>query len=251
MTRRLLIGAINTICLMVAAPASPQQSHCAECHYADPAAPRRDHWNEWERSPHGRNRVGCESCHGGNAQEFEDFLAHRGVLSSSDKASPVNRKNLPFTCGQCHIGPLVAFEDSRHYELLRSGSTGSNNGPTCSTCHGAVDGRVLSPKALASQCGDCHGPGEVAPRAERVRLVREQYEGLTVVREQVKRARSLIKRVDDKERRAELTKALDRVQGPLTRAVDAGHKFVYEDLKQYLAIAEERVQVVLATFANR
>jgi hypothetical protein len=246
---RLLIGAmVNAACLLVAASASAQQSHCADCHYADPAAPRRDHLNEWDRSPHGRNNVGCEKCHGGNAKEFEGFLAHRGVLSPADKASPVNRQNLPFTCGKCHVGPSVAFEDSKHYGLLRSGS---NKGPTCSTCHGDVDGRVLSPKALASQCGDCHGPREVAPRAERVRLVREQYEGLTVVREQVKLARSLIKRVDDKERRAELTNALEQVQVPLTRAVDAGHKFIYDDVKESLAIAQKRVEVVLTTLANR
>jgi hypothetical protein len=249
MSSRLLIAAmVNAACLLFAAPVSAQPSRCADCHYANPAAPRRDHLDEWDRSPHGRNDIGCEKCHGGNAKEFEGFLAHRGVLNSVDKSSPVNRRNLPFTCGKCHVGPSVAFEGSKHYELLKSGS---NNGPTCSTCHGAVDGRVLSPKALASQCGDCHGPREVAPRAERVRLVREQYEGLTVVREQVKLARSMIKRVDDKKRRAELTTALDQVQVPLTRAVDAGHKFVYDDLKQFLAIAQTRVEGVLATLANR
>lgn len=248
MTRILKVVALCAAGLLLAESARAQQSVCADCHYANPTSPRRDHLNDWDRSPHGRNSVGCEKCHGGNAREFEGFLAHRGVLNPVDKSSPVNRQNLPFTCGKCHVGPSVAFEASKHYDLLRSGT---NKGPTCSTCHGEVDGRVLSPKALASECGDCHGPREVAPRAERVRLVREQYEALTVVREQVKLARSLIKRVDDKERRAELTRALDQVQGPLTRAVDAGHTFVYDDLKQHLAAAQKQVEVVLATLANR
>jgi nitrate/TMAO reductase-like tetraheme cytochrome c subunit len=228
--------------------ASAQQSYCADCHYANPSAPRPDHLEEWDRSPHGRNRVGCEKCHGGNATAIEGFRAHAGVLNSADDFSSASRRNLPLTCGQCHAAPSVAFESSRHYELLRSGSS---HGPTCSTCHGAVDGRVLSPKALASKCGECHGPDEVAPRAGRVQAVREQYEGITAVREQVKQAQSLIKRVTDRRRRADLTSALDRAQAPLVRAVEAGHKFVYDDLKVQLEMAQQRVEALLNMLANR
>jgi hypothetical protein len=228
--------------------AEAQRSRCADCHYADPAAPRRDHLNEWDRSLHGRNNVGCEKCHAGDAGASEKFIAHRGVQRAGDTASPVNRQNLPATCGRCHTGPSLAFENSRHYQLLR---TGSRKGPTCSTCHGEVDGRVLSPKALASQCGDCHGPGEAAPRAERARLAREHYEGLTAVREQVKLARSLIKRIDEPGRRAELNEALDQVQVAVTLAVDAGHKFVYDNLKEDLARAQKRIEPILAKLVNR
>ena len=142
----------------------------------------------------------------------------------------------------------MAFQDSRHYQLLQSGD---DRGPTCSTCHGETDGRLLSPKALASQCNQCHGPGEQAPRAERARQVREQYEGLTVVREQMKLAQSLIKRVTDKKRRAEYDEALNQAQVPLTRAVNAGHKFVYDDLKEYLGVAQKRVEALLNRLANR
>jgi hypothetical protein len=228
--------------------ASAQQSYCADCHYANPSAPRQDHLEEWDRSPHGHNRVGCEKCHGGNATAVEAFRAHAGVLNSADDFSSASRRNLPLTCGQCHVAPSVAFEASRHYELLRSGSS---HGPTCSTCHGAVDGRVLSPRALASKCGECHGPDEVAPRAGRVEAVRAQYERLAAVREQVKQAQSLIKRVSDQKRRADLTSALDRAQAPLVRAVEAGHKFVYDDLKAQLATAQQRVDALLNALANR
>jgi nitrate/TMAO reductase-like tetraheme cytochrome c subunit len=162
--------------------------------------------------------------------------------------SPVNRRNLATTCGTCHTGPLIAFQKSKHYELLQSASS---NGPTCSTCHGEVDGRVLSAKALASECSDCHGPGERAPRSERARQVREQYEALAVVREQMKLAQSLIKRVDDKTRRASLTEAYQQAEVPLRRAVDAGHQFVYGDLREYLAVARTRVEALLSSMANR
>jgi hypothetical protein len=241
---------VSIAALAIAASASPQippQSGCADCHVANPAAPRRDHLEAWDRSAHGRANIGCEKCHGGNPRTFDDLPAHAGIIRPSDPRSPVNRRNLPATCGACHRGPLAAFEDSRHYQLLTSGE---HKGPTCSTRHGEVDGRVLSAKALASKCNDCHGPGEVAPRAERARQVREQYEQLAVVRQQMKQAQSLIKHVSDKKRRASLTQTYDQAQIPLTRAVDAGHRFNYSELQEYLSLAQQRVNALLSTLAN-
>ncbi len=232
---------------LAAAQIAPQ-SGCADCHFADPKAPRRDHLESWDRSPHARANVGCEKCHGGNPHTFEAFLAHSGIVRPIDPRSPVNRRNLAATCGACHVGPFVAFQKSRHYELLRSGSP---NGPTCSTCHGDVDGRVLSARALASECNECHGPRERAPRAERASLVREEYEALKAVREQMKLAQSLIKRVDDKARRASLSEAYQQAEVPLRAAIDAGHQFVYADLRERLAVARARVEALLSSLANR
>ena len=241
-------AALFALLMLATPPASAQQSFCADCHYANPSAPRQDHLEEWDRSPHGRNRVGCEKCHGGNATTTEGFRAHAGVLNSADDFSKVSRRNLPLTCGQCHVAPEVAFESSRHYQLLRSGS---GRGPTCSTCHGAVDGRVLSPRALAAKCGECHGPDEAAPRAGRVAEVRDQYEAISAVRGQVKEAQALIKRVNDRKRRDELTRALNGVQTPLVEAVDAGHKFVYGDLRDHLTAARQRIETLLDALTNK
>jgi len=160
----------------------------------------------------------------------------------------VNRRNLPRTCGACHVGPFVAFQDSRHGQLLQEQN---ENGPTCSTCHGEVDGRLLSAKALAAACNQCHGAGDVAPRSERARQVREQYEDLTAVRDQMKLAQTLIKRVNDKSRRASLTEAYRQAEIPLKRAVDAGHRFVYDELRTDLSVARARVQALLTSLANR
>src|SRR5581483_9377815 len=110
---------------------------------------------------------------------FEPFLAHNGILDASDGRSPVNRANLPTTCGRCHVGPFVAFQGSRHSQLLGSGAA---DGATCSTCHEVVAGRLLSPKALEARCNECHGPGEVAPRVDRAKQAREMYEALHAVR---------------------------------------------------------------------
>jgi hypothetical protein len=238
-------------CVFLASnPANAQQaSRCADCHYAQAANQRADdHLLDWDRSPHAQENVGCEKCHGGNSTTFESAIAHRGVLHSTNKKSPVNRANLPATCGSCHVGPFVAFQASRHYELLK---TGSDRGPTCSTCHDAVSGTLLSPKALESQCGSCHGPKEVAPRAGRARDARTMYENLGVVAKELKLANAMIKRVSDKQRRADLLEDYRQAEVPLTRAINAGHKFVYDDLNEHLTTAQTRIEKLLANLANR
>ena len=83
---------------------------------------------EWDFSPHRESRVGCEKCHGGNPNTFESFPAHVGVLNSGNPSSPVNRRNIPKTCGSCHSGPFVAFQSSVHYGLLQDGN---QNVPVC------------------------------------------------------------------------------------------------------------------------
>ncbi|MGC4084343.1 MAG: hypothetical protein QM736_20085 [Vicinamibacterales bacterium] len=85
---------------------------------------------------------------------------------------------------------------------LRAAPEGRRSRSTCSTCHDPVAGDLLSPKALEKQCSECHGPKEVAPRAERARNARTMYQGLNAIREQLKLANAMIKRVDDKQRRA-------------------------------------------------
>jgi len=235
--------------LAVGVPASAQQaSRCADCHFAQSSAPSQDHLFDWDRSPHGRNRVGCEKCHGGNATLFEPTLAHRGILNAGNKKSPVHRANLPATCGGCHVGPFVAFQESRHFELLKRGD---EHGPTCSTCHDEVAGQLLSPKALERQCSRCHGEKEIAPRAERARKARGMYEAMNVVREQLKLANAMIKRVNDEQHRADLMNEYEQAQVPLSRAISSGHKFVYAELEEYLNVAQQRVEKLMTRIANR
>jgi hypothetical protein len=249
MNRLSTATALMVSLLISAVPASAQpNSRCADCHFAQNNIPAPDHLFDWDRSPHGRNRVGCEKCHGGNSTVFESALAHRGVLNSGNTKSPVNRANLPATCGGCHVGPFVAFQDSRHYDLLKKGEP---YGPTCSTCHDAVAGQLLSPTALEKQCGRCHGAGEVAPRAERAKNARGMYESLNAVRSQLKLASTMIRKIDDKERRADLMNEYEQATVPLTRAINAGHKFVYTDLNEFLGVAQTRVEKLMGRIVNR
>jgi len=248
MNRLSVAGAIISLFLAATPAVAQQASRCADCHFAQNTVPNPDHLYDWDRSPHARNNVGCEKCHGGNATVFEASIAHRGILNPANKQSPVNRANLPATCGGCHVGPFVAFQDSRHYELLKGGD---QHGPTCSTCHDPVAGQLLSPKALEKQCSQCHGPKEVAPRAERARNARQMYESLNAIRDQLKLANAMIKRVDDKQRRADLMNEYEQASVPMTRAINAGHKFVYGELDEYLKVAQERVEKLMAHIANR
>ena len=242
----MLLSALATLA------AAPDQiaplSGCADCHFADAKAPRRDHVEGWDRSPHARAGVTCEQCHGGNPRTFDAVLAHAPMIRSIDGKSPVNRRNLPVTCGGCHTGALAAFRRSQHFELLQSGRT---HAPTCSTCHGDVEARVLSARALASQCDECHGARQQAPRVDRAQAVREEYEALTMVRDRLKLARSLINRVDDATRRASLEDAYRQAEVPITLAIDAGHQFVYDDLRHDVALAGARLDALLSQLVVR
>jgi hypothetical protein len=233
--------------LVTAAPAAAQQSRCADCHFSTPDAPAPDHFSDWDRSAHGRNNVGCERCHGGNATTFEPFLAHQGILNSSNPASPVNRRNLSATCGTCHTGPFVAFQKSQHFALLKKDDA---RAPVCSTCHGSVGFYRPSARAIETQCRQCHGPSGTAPRAERAESARTLYEALSETRDLMKSVRPLVNRVGDKARRAQLEAAYQQAEVPMIQAVQAGHQFVYDDLKERLSVARQRLETLLGQLAN-
>jgi len=232
---------------VLASPALAQQSRCADCHFSRPEAPNPEHLADWDYSAHSRNNVGCEKCHGGDATTFEPFLAHRAILNSTNPASPVNRQNLPKTCGTCHTGPFVAFQSSQHFALLEKGDA---RVPVCTTCHGAAGFNRPSAKGIETRCAQCHGPKGIAPRPERAEAVRTLYDALHESRALLKVARPLINRVSDRTRRAQLDDAYQQAEVPLIEAVQAGHEFVYEALKERLSVARQRIEALFTEIAN-
>jgi hypothetical protein len=159
----------------------------------------------------------------------------------------VHPTNLPKTCGTCHTGPLVAFQRSKHYELLRAGN---KNGPTCTTCHGEAAGNRLSPKALEGQCATCHGAGKIAPHPEFPARARLADEGLREARALLKDARHAIARVKDTARRASLEQAAQQAEVPIIEATQAGHAFVYDQLDERLTTARARLAALFERLAN-
>jgi hypothetical protein len=241
--------------VMAAASAQAQTSRCADCHIANQqsAAPAWSgfalrHLQDWDFSPHSRNGVGCEKCHGGNPNTFEKFQAHRNMLPTSSPASPANRVNLPRTCGTCHTGPFVAFQKSQHYKLLQAGDA---RGPTCSTCHGEVGANLLAPSALATQCNKCHGPGQVEERAGRADEARLLMTDVAEVRARLTEARAIIRRIKDKALRARFEEAWRQAEVPIIEARNAGHEFVFDNLKERLDRARQRTEALMDELANR
>lgn len=222
-------------------------SRCADCHFANPGSVSPAHLSEWEMSAHGRRDVGCETCHGGNPRSFEPFVAHQDILARTNPASPVHRANLPRTCGACHTGPLVAFQRSRHYELLRAGD---RNVPNCATCHGEAAGTRLSPKALEAQCAQCHGAGKVSPHPDRPAQGRLALDGLREARASLREARAAIARVKDPARRKGLEAVAQQAEVPIVEAVQASHAFVYDQLNERLETARIRITALLEQIAN-
>ena len=223
------------------------QSNCADCHIINPDAPAPGHLSDWEHSAHGRNQVGCESCHGGDASTFESFLAHREILASRNPASPVHRRNLPATCGRCHTGQFVAFQRSQHFALLQQGDERT---PVCTTCHGDVAAYLLSPRALAGRCASCHGEEGIVPRPGRPELAREMLEGVMEVRSLLDSAEEMLRHVRDAERREALEEAYHQAEIPLSEAIIAGHSFVYDQLQDRLGVARRRATALLEQLVN-
>jgi nitrate/TMAO reductase-like tetraheme cytochrome c subunit len=245
------IAVIVVAALMLMAASARAQtstsSSCAGCHYANPTAPAPEHLSDWEHSAHGRENVGCESCHGGDASTFESFLAHRGLLTSSNPASPVHRRNLPATCGRCHTGPFVRFQSSDHYALLQKGD---KQVPTCTTCHDSVGSRLPSAKALEGNCQQCHGPKGIAPRVERASAARTLLEEVRESRELLEAAEPFIDRLKDKTRQAKLRYAYEQAEVPLIEAGRSMHEFQFTNLKERLATARRRIEDLLGELAN-
>jgi formate dehydrogenase gamma subunit len=143
-------------------PATRGVQFCATCHAAEVS--------QYNLSIHGRAHAKfngdaptCESCH--NA-------AHQ-VVAATEANSPVNKANLPNTCGHCHSNPTLAakymfavakpveaYTSSVHGRAIRQGNM---NAASCNDCHGVHDILPLSdPRSkiwkqnVASTCGKCH-----------------------------------------------------------------------------------------------
>jgi len=132
---------------------------CANCHADEQAA--------FERSQHAhasKNGVAvkCQDCHGPTHE----------ILAADDAASPVNHRNVPATCGQCHgqkllmesngesAQPFVSYQQSVHGLAVAKGSL---NAAVCTDCHGAHDilpannqKSPINKFNLPATCGKCH-----------------------------------------------------------------------------------------------
>jgi hypothetical protein len=244
---QIFVGALlYTLFLLVPLEhASAQGSRCADCHLANPNAP--GHLYAWDRSPHGQNGVGCEACHGGDASTFESFAAHKGILNSGNPSSPVNRANIPRTCGGCHSGPFVAFQSSKMFALLQAGN---QDVPVCTTCHSAVGATLLSPKALEARCQKCHAADKPGSHPEFPAQGRRMLESIEEVRGLLRQAQPQIRRIRDIEIRERFEEQYRQAEVPMMEALNFQHTFRYEASEERRAVARQRVDALLDQLAN-
>lgn len=226
--------------------AAAQDSRCANCHLATPDAP--GHLYEWERTAHAQNNVGCDACHGGDATTFDSFAAHRGILNSGNPSSPVNRRNIPRTCGACHSGPFVAFQSSQMYALLQAGNP---DVPVCITCHSSVGAQLLSPRALESRCQKCHAADKPGSHPEFPGQGRRNLEAIQQVRDLLKQAQPLIRRVRDAQLRQRLEEQYRQAEVPIIEAVNFQHAFRYEASQERQAVSRQRAEALLDQLAPK
>ena len=117
----------------------------------------------------------CVDCHG----------AHN-LKDRRDPSSPINKTNLPATCGRCHFGVYALYKESVHGTAL---ARGVPDAPNCADCHGEHDVRqVKNPNfpavsVAASTCPTCHAAEKLAARygvpVDKVQGYQQSFHGLS------------------------------------------------------------------------
>ncbi len=117
----------------------------------------------------------CIDCHG--AHDMKD---------ARDPSSPINKGNLPATCGRCHYGVYAIYKDSVHGTAL---ARGVPDAPNCADCHGEHDVRAIKDPAApglsvpAASCPTCHAAEKLAERygvpVGKVQGYKESFHGLS------------------------------------------------------------------------
>lgn len=147
---------------------------CATCHLSLPDAKLRKVAEEFSRSVHHDERIGCVACHKGNAWD--------PTVQAHDKTTGFivrpTHQQVAAICGGCHEDPTfirrfnarLSVDQRKLFELSRHGkmaAAGDTNSPTCTTCHGShAIQAVASPTAQVNRrnvrelCAKCHGNPE-------------------------------------------------------------------------------------------
>ncbi len=153
-------------------PKAPAVPACVECHLAlddakltPPAKAARD-------DIHAQNGLTCVFCHGGDAAQEDQALAHD---SKKGFRGRILARDIPGLCGKCHadatlmkqfnpslrIDQFAEYKSSGHGKKLAEGDTAVAQ---CASCHGAhgilpvKDSRSpVSTTKIAQTCNQCHG----------------------------------------------------------------------------------------------
>lgn len=168
-----------------------QVSSCIECHVSGKMrAEIRDIPDQWRRSWHFQNNVGCSSCHGGDPDDVSMAMSHKRGFVGSPK-----RQDLPEFCGRCHIGILDNYLASGHGKVFEA----TGEGPNCIDCHGSHNIKKANIDIINEYlCTKCHGFDRarlmrqalfaVENQIDRIETKLNNLKGIGVVRGDIERA---------------------------------------------------------------
>ncbi len=132
-----------------------KKNSCVDCHQKLPHDTFiGENYVKWQHSVHSEAGITCDRCHGGIPDKLTRQEAHVGIYNSSNPKSKVYYKNVPRTCGSCHMMEYKAFKTSVHYEELER----KGLGPTCVSCHGSKAASIVTPDQISEICTRCHNP---------------------------------------------------------------------------------------------
>ncbi len=143
---------------------------CLTCHLSLPDKRLRRVAEEYARSVHRDDRIGCVACHKGNPTD--------PTVQAHDRANGFvvrpSHAEIADICGGCHEDPIfvrrfsarLPIDQRKLYELSQHGklaAAGDENAPTCNNCHGTHEIlHVVSPNAPVNRnrvvdlCAKCH-----------------------------------------------------------------------------------------------
>ncbi|MEW5944590.1 MAG: cytochrome c3 family protein [bacterium] len=171
------------------APHAPGRKtvNCTGCHYMEnvygaPASEADiERYELYRKSVHKRaldngnpDAPNCYDCHGSH-----------DIIPPSRKESRINRRNIPRTCGRCHIDEYATYKTSIHGEALENGIMEAAVCTDCHGEHGTVEikrkGSTVSAVSTPETCRQCHAEEKLMSRfnikATYYATYRESYHG--------------------------------------------------------------------------
>lgn len=163
-------------------------STCGKCHAKVALAkkcniPIKNPFALYQKSVHlkalvnGQNAATCVNCHG----------VHN-IAPATDLSAPINKGNLPKTCGSCHSKAYKDYTMSQHW---RAFLLGINESPVCNDCHlehsifpSENPSSPVYPKNIPKTCSSCHEAQKITERygirSMRLSTYNSSYHGLAL-----------------------------------------------------------------------
>ncbi len=226
-------AAISLSCLLLAiglmlssdASAEAKPNTCVECHGNSKFLVQNkkifDYFQEWKASVHSGD-ITCDDCHGGDPSIADKEKSHFPGVAATDEASGVHFKNVVDTCGGCHEEILNGFKKSEHFQQVVAEKQ-EDQGPTCVTCHGSIDVKVLDITSVADACLHCHNE-ESDNYPENPEIARETLSGIHSIN---RFYRYIIRRIEPSERDA----FFKEVDGKLHHLAITWHTFDLDEIE--------------------